>query len=257
MRALCSAHIAVVNRVIRPYRLSTYDYFAYEVSPWDVPIWFVVPHGGPLLRVSMFDYADWDFKPHMFKGNAESEYELIDLDAFRSSLEAESGEGEIELLDALNFMERGDYSGAVRRVATALEAVVEAALKRELQKLYPEAEVVKKLEASKNDYPGRVRQYQKLSLRQLPEFLDREMDATRDLRHRIVHRAYRIPFAERGQAQRSVDTGRWIYNWFEESPERNAVREKKVALRSLGRNLPVFDATITQSGVIVHGFGEI
>jgi hypothetical protein len=41
LTSFCAAHIEIVNRLIQQYRLSTYDYFAYEVSPWDVPIWFI------------------------------------------------------------------------------------------------------------------------------------------------------------------------------------------------------------------------
>src|SRR5664280_2460887 len=39
--SLCEAHIPVVNELIQRYRLQTYDYFPYEVSAWDVPIWYV------------------------------------------------------------------------------------------------------------------------------------------------------------------------------------------------------------------------
>jgi hypothetical protein len=34
---LCRAHIPVISKLIQAYRLATYDYFAYEVAPWDVP----------------------------------------------------------------------------------------------------------------------------------------------------------------------------------------------------------------------------
>jgi vacuolar-type H+-ATPase subunit C/Vma6 len=54
-------------------------------------------------------------------------------------------------MDSLNFMERGDYSGAVRRITTAIEAQTEAALRQELLKRYSPAEVDTRLEQSKND----------------------------------------------------------------------------------------------------------
>src|SRR5208283_3767215 len=38
---LCSAHIPVINKLIQTYRLATYDYFAFEVAPWDVPQWTI------------------------------------------------------------------------------------------------------------------------------------------------------------------------------------------------------------------------
>ncbi len=37
----CRAHIQVINKLIQQYRLATYDYFAYEISPWDVPVWWL------------------------------------------------------------------------------------------------------------------------------------------------------------------------------------------------------------------------
>ena len=35
-------------------------------------------------------------------------------------------------MDALNLMQRGDYSGAVRRVTTAIEVAVEAAVEQDV-----------------------------------------------------------------------------------------------------------------------------
>lgn len=39
--ALCASPVPVVNEVILRNRLATYDFFPFEVSPWDVPVWFV------------------------------------------------------------------------------------------------------------------------------------------------------------------------------------------------------------------------
>lgn len=52
LASLCEAHLPVVNDLIQRYRLATYDYFAYEVSPWDVPVWTVdAPSGGVTIRL--------------------------------------------------------------------------------------------------------------------------------------------------------------------------------------------------------------
>jgi hypothetical protein len=53
-------------------------------------------------------------------------YELVDGARVQEHLLIVETPGELELLDAVNLMERGDYSGAVRRVTTAIEVVVEA-----------------------------------------------------------------------------------------------------------------------------------
>ena len=41
LNSFCMAHIEVINQLVQHYRLSTYDCFAYEINPWDVPVWFL------------------------------------------------------------------------------------------------------------------------------------------------------------------------------------------------------------------------
>jgi hypothetical protein len=165
---------------------------------------------------------------------------------------AEASAGELELLDAVNLMERGDYSGAVRRIITAIEAELESVLRDELRKQYPEAEVCARLHASQNDFPGRLRQYQKLSGRKMHNADREDLETTRALRHGIVHEGKRISYAQRGRAQRAVDTGRWIFNWLENQSKRADRREKQLALRSLRRHFSIYEAEITSDGVVVH-----
>ncbi len=249
--ALCEAHFEVVNRVVQSYRLSTYDYFPYEVSPWDIPVWWVVVPAG-FVRVVLFNYADWDRKPRIGRmGGPTETYSLIEPAALQQATRQDADASELELLDALNRMEHGDYTGAVRRITTAIEAMVEWVLRSELLKLYSEAEVEEKLHASRNDFPGRARQYEKLSGRQLDAILRQELEDTRSLRHEIVHRGLRISFRDRGRAQRSVDTGRWTFNWFENRPGRARLRETRIGTRSIGRHMSLFDAEITSEGVVV------
>jgi len=60
-----------------------------------------------------------------------------------------------------------------------------------------------------------------------------------------------------------VDTSRWIFNWFENDQARGEIREKRIAFRSLGRDLyaGVFRPRITPEGVVLspieapEGFG--
>ncbi len=126
LQAYCSAHLEVVNRVLQAYRLATYDFFPYEVSPWDVPIWLVKSRG-LAAYVPLVPYAIWDHKPHGLTRDpsATERYQLIDPRDLAACLQHPSSPGEFELLDAMNLMERGDYSGAVRRVTTAIEVLVE------------------------------------------------------------------------------------------------------------------------------------
>jgi hypothetical protein len=217
--SLCEAHIPVINELVNRYRLLTYDYFAYEVSAWDIPIWHV--RGGTLghFAVPLFDYLSIDGRPKIYpkfmKTDATEEeredFYLLELttgDQLEGTTSASASPGEMDLLDARNLMERGDYSGAIRRTTTAIEVLVEYVLKVELSQQYDPNTVEAKLNASKTDFPGRLRQWQKLSGVALPEGIIRSIEETRTLRHEVVHEGRRLTYAERGLAQRLTDSGR-------------------------------------------------
>lgn len=238
--SLCEAHIPVLNEVIQRYRLITYDYFAYEVSAWDVPVWYL-KQSGRGYRAVLLPYREWDSKPKIFGEPATpgglptfQEFEWAKPADLESVATADASPGEFDLLDARSLMERGDYTGAVRRTTTAIEAVIGAKLEEELSKKYDVGEVAKKLEASQNDVPGRIRQWRKLSKSAISQHLFDEFEKTRQVRHAIVHRAERLAFNDRGRAQRMVDTGRWLYNLIEGKPERAKLRDYGV-LKSVGR----------------------
>lgn len=147
-------------------------------------------------------------------------------------------------------MERGDYTGAVRRTATAVEAVVAWALMNELVRRHGEAEATRRLQQSENDFPGRLRQWRKLARPNIGQQLFDELETTRQLRHDIVHRGRRIAHQERGKAQRAVDTGRWLYNKIEAMPDRTSLRDRDV-LKSVGRVAlaPRFPETVGVDGI--------
>jgi hypothetical protein len=252
IQSFCEAHLELINYLIQHYRLSTYDFFAYEVSPWDIPIWFVKSDIVD-LSIILLDYAEWDEKPIIHESDGSQErYKLIEPDELKSSMLRQSSAGEFELLDALNLMERGDYSSAIRRVTTAIEAQLEFILRQQLLKKFSPEEVEIGLKASENDFTGRLRQYLRLSKRKIPKILSEELNTTRAIRHLIVHTGLRISFNNRGIAQKAIDTGRWIFNWLENQPVRSTAREKRLGLRSLGRHFTLFDAEILDTGVKVH-----
>lgn len=268
---LCRAHIPVVNKLIQGYRLAAYDYFPYEVSPWDVPFW-LVERDTKSLRSWLVPYREWDFKPKGFatpfdeilkKVQAGEKldpptlpYKFIEEADFQNRISLAAAPGEVELLDSLNLMERGDYSGAVRRITTALEVIVESVVSKAVELAEGKKSAAKFLKDTETNFRRRVEKYEHLSGRTLSIGLRREMFATRNLRHGIVHKGYRIGPSERGRAQRAVDTGRWTYNWFENNKERFDVREKKIAFRGLGRDIAagIFPTKITPEGVVVSMF---
>lgn len=173
--------------------------------------------GCGLLSI-LVPYKEWDVKPQIVEpqpsapdGRKSTEFELATLATLSATPSSRATPGEFDLLDARSLMERGDYTGAVRRIVSALEAVVEWALRNEFLKRYPAADVDLRLKKTENDAPGRFRQWRRVTKAQIGEFELDEYEATRSIRHDIVHRARRLEPSERGRAQRSVDTGSWLY----------------------------------------------
>jgi hypothetical protein len=233
----------------------TYDYFAFEVSPWDVPQWLIERDGGSVSSI-LVPYRTWDYKPEVFNtpGSPAVPYQLIKGADLCIGISTVGTPGEFDLMDALNLMERGDYSGAVRRISTAIEAVVAAVAFDQVEIAEGTQKAKKFLKDTQMDFPRRIKKYEKLSKRKFPESLQEDLVAIRLLRNRIVHQAYRINSGELGLAQRSVDTGRWIFNWFENDTAKRNLREKRIGFRSLGRepDVGIFPTKITPNGVEVY-----
>ncbi|MGN7150369.1 hypothetical protein ACTHQ6_15400 [Arthrobacter sp. SAFR-179] len=260
LATLCEAHIPVLNDLIQRYRLATYDYFPYEIAPWDVPVWQVIAPGG-MISIRLLPYSEWDRKPvihdqdkTMDPDAAATSFRFTDPGTVSAIDPSQATPGEFELLDARSLMERGDYTGAVRRCVTAIEAVVEHALRIELNKKFSVADVEKKLEASQTDFPGRFRQWQKLSSTAISEQVDTTFSATRKIRHQIVHQGLRLTHADRGRAQMFVDNARWLFNAIENKPDRTALREKPFVLRDVGRGpiVPRFGVIVDANGMRVE-----
>jgi hypothetical protein len=163
------------------------------------------------------------------------ELEFATCEELSATSAADATPAELELLDGRALMERGDYTGAIRRTTTALEVVVGIALETELARHFDAPTVAEKLKASQNDFPGRLRQWQKLAGVKLSEPDLNAIERIRDLRHEIVHRGRRLTYEERGFAQMCVDTSRWVFNRIEGNPTRAQLRETKDVLRSIGR----------------------
>lgn len=251
---LCRAHIPVLNRLIQDYRLATYDYFAFEVAPWDVPSW-MLEHRGRSVTTVLLPYKEWDRKPRLVDGDGgETVYELISHQNLAANMQSPISPGELELMDALNLMQRGDYSGAVRRVMTAIEVVVEAAVEQAMGAQTGEGDAARFLRKTRMRFFDRVEKYEAVTGRTFPTALRKQLDRTRKLRHTIVHDGYRISVSDRGAAQQSVDTGRWIFNWFENNESRAKLRETRLALRATGRDMDagVFPHDFTDAGIVIQ-----
>jgi hypothetical protein len=153
-------------------------------------------------------------------------------------------------------MERGDYTGAVRRTVTAIEAVLRSALVHELEKRFSPAEAEERASRTDNDFPGRLAQWRRLAQPPISQTEFDEFESTRKIRHQIVHRGLRLTHQDRGRAQRAVDTGRWLYNKIEGQPERARIRDFGV-LKSVGRaTLAVrFPSVLDRDGITLRPLG--
>jgi hypothetical protein len=189
----------------------------------------------------LMPYKGWDFRP-VIVGDGKTpggdpsltQFEWTSSADIESVSSSDASPGEFDLLDARSLMEHGDFSGAVRRTVTAIEVLVAEKLLLELQKKYPPGVAEEMIKKTENDFPGRFRQWAKLSKAPISEPMVASFSDTREIRHRIVHRGLRLTSNDRGRAQRAVDTGRWLYNLIEDRPDRVKVRETGV-LKSVGR----------------------
>ena len=262
--SLCEAHIPVVNELIQRYRLVTYDYFAYEVSAWDVPVWYV-KYRDAGYRTLLMPYKEWDTKPVIIEDGAAPgdpprtrPFEWAQTDSLSTASSGRASPGEFDLLDARSLMERGDYTGAVRRTVTAIEAGLRWALVRELQKTFPLEEAEARAARTDNDFPGRLAQWRRLARPQISQQEFDEFDTTRQIRHEIVHKGRRLTHEERGLAQRAVDTGRWLYNKIEGNAARAKLRDYGT-LKSVGRAALAFrfPAVVNSSGISLIPLSEV
>jgi hypothetical protein len=222
MRAFCEGHLAVVNRLIATYRWLTYDHFASTVTLWDLPVWWIVK-GPSALNLIVYPYGGLDAKPILVdeQTGAERPLSLIDAAGLDAAGTPPMASGEPDLLDALNLVERGDYPGAVRRLADALEAL--------LGRRSP-ADVVERM-------PDAEERWQEI----------------RALRDAVTADEAPTSFTA-DRVERSIEAGRRLFNALEAKPDREAVREGRVVERSFGRHAltRVFTGEVTSEGVVVR-----
>jgi tetratricopeptide (TPR) repeat protein len=236
----------------------SYDRFAYEVDSWDVPVWYL-KHAGRGFRAILHPYKTFDAKPvisepgerpgepdqvHEFEWATLADVSLVDS--------ATATPGEFELLDARSLLERGDYAGSIRRVATAIESEVAWAMLNELKKSFPPDDAQRRLSETDYNFPKRLRKWRELAHPSISEFLFEELKRTRDLRDQIVHEGRRLTQEDRGTVTRSLDTARWLFNQIENKPERTYLREHG-ALKSAGSIAMTirFPSTLGTDGIVL------
>lgn len=239
LASLAEAHLPVVNELIQRYRLATYDYFAHELSPWDVPVWTVIGerYGGRLTH--LMPYSLWDLPPVIYDLEGKpGPLHYAEREALNEPAAKRAGPGEFELLDARSCMERGDYTGAVRRTVTAIEVLVRTLRLEQLRAQHAgdEAAALRELELTNNKFPKRLKDWSETAGKEISKRQSADLKDIRDWRNRIVHDGERVNFDEVDRAQHLVDLGRWLFNYIEDRPERARFRDTDVR-KSFGRRV--------------------
>jgi hypothetical protein len=228
---LCSlafAHIPFLNQLITSYRAVSFDPFAFEVSEWDVPTWYV-QFGDAQIQVALVPYWSTDTYPAVsaLRSTGAEAYIAASKEAVQAQAIEEVMPGKLELLDALSLYHRGRFGDAVRSAVTAIEVILEAQLYTLLrqQEGYGDEEAERRLAETRNSFHDRLRDYEKVSQRRLPSpmvswlptingvRLKQELGWVRELRHKVVHEGVRVDIFADIQMQRAIETMTWLFRW--------------------------------------------
>ena len=261
-QSLTFAHIPLLNKLITAYRAASVDPYAFEVSEWDIPVWWIKVDRSWILS-NLVPYWGTDKFPatvEMGTGKETPVYVATD-EEIQKQIDHEFPAGKLDILDAWSFFYRGRFAEAIRSAVTAIEVNVEAQLKTLLMdKTGSEEKVNRILNESKKSFNDRVILFERLSRRRLPgPFVDvlpwinglrlkGELEAVRSLRHKVVHEGIRIDIFMRGTATRAVETMQWLFDWLvgEENTEK---RRTNYTIYSGIRGRILLDFEYTTSGV--------
>jgi hypothetical protein len=219
-------------------------------------------------RISLVPYADLDSFPQQIS-TARNSHEPIHLSTgaeVQAALISGELPGDDELLDAWALYYRGRFGDAIRSLVTSIEVVLEANFKAALiAKGLTTEQVNIRLEKSFNNFEVRLSEYLNFTHQRMPGpllsilpwingiRLKWELDATRHLRHQIVHAGLRLDGSLRGPLMRAMETTSWLFNWFrKDSPIHLTGNQKHSALKGsmLGLN-DMLDCMCTYEGVVV------
>ncbi|ELP32046.1 hypothetical protein [Rhodopirellula baltica] len=241
MAALAYAHLPFVNRVISSYRSTSFDPFAFEVSEWDLPVWYIESES-EFCVVGIMPYHSIDSPPSVAAFGSEDQhpYFSTNVGEVQAQCERELAPGKLQILDAKSLLIRGRYAESIRSAVTAIEVAVEARLVGLLrQSGRSDEEVYDELDDTKMNFFERMRRLQILLGRRVPGphvFSDwmnddpecpllapylngvrllRELSWVRQIRHDVVHRGVSISIFDRGPALRAVETMTRLFQWLD------------------------------------------
>jgi hypothetical protein len=267
LQSLAYAHIPFLNKMITSYRITSRDPFAFQVSQWDVPVWFF-KHNGKLVRISLMPYWDQDWYPTIgkFTGGDRSPIYTTSRDAVVTQVETDIVPGMLEILDARSLLYRGYLDDAVRSVVTAIEVVLEARISRLLRdKGWTEQQIQDHLKKTWNNFDERLTDYERISGTRVPGpilspipyingiRLRSELHEVRNLRHRIVHEGLRVDSRSRGPMLRAIETMTWLFDWLSWEEGKAEDRAKQYVFFEMvrGKHIPRYSTRYCDSGVVV------
>ena len=263
LSALATAHIPFLNKLITSYRSTSLDPYAFEVSEWDVPVWYVT-RGETLVWIGLMPYWNNDTFPELNRGGTTEPFVATTLEEVQAQAATDVAPGKLELLDAYSLMYRGRFGDAVRSAVTAIEVAVEAQLTKLLKdKGFSDEQIATRLEETRNSFFERIQDYEQLSQKRLPGplihevpyingiRLRAELDWVRNLRHEVVHEGIRVDIFERGTALRAVETMSWLFEWLSWQDEHGPKDSRNYIFFSMLRGQPYLAFDYTKEGVRV------
>jgi len=267
LQSLAYGHVPFLNRLITDYRIASRDPFAFQVSQWNVPVWFA-EHNDKLIRVCLLPYSDNDWYPTLrrLEGGERSHFYAANPHAVEVQARADVAPGTLEILDAQSLMYRGYVADAVRSAVTAIEVALEWQITKLLSHNgQTEQQIQSRLAESWNDFDERVADYERISgtripgpvLSCLPHIngirLKSELSRVRTLRHRIVHEGLRVDSQSRGPMIRAIETMMWLFHWlsWEEGKAQEKSRSYVYFEMMRGMSVPRYSVKYRDSGVIV------
>jgi hypothetical protein len=267
LQSLAYAHLPLLNHLVTSYRIASRDPFAFQVSPWDVPVWFA-EHNGRLARISLMPYrdADWYPVPGRFAGVDKSGFYGATADSIEAQLREDVAPGMLEVLEARSLLYRGRVEDAVRSAVTAIEVALEAQIRKLLAaKGWTEQQVETRMATTWNDFDERLADYERISGMRVPGpilscipyingiRLKSELSGVRRLRHKIVHEGLRVDSHSRGPMLRAVETMTWLFYWLSWEPGKAQDTSRNYVFFEMmrGMHIPRYSVSYRDSGVVV------
>lgn len=213
-----------INNFIKHYRAVSFDQMVYEISGWDISFFLFKINDTPFI-ISPYDYLTWNSLPIIDDGKEIKIFYLIEN--FSEAFWARKKIGglqphELELLDAYNFKNRGDYKSALRRAVTAFEIMIDNLIINTLI-----GAGVNRKEAEDNVYYKNVNWKDKKTLfeKTLGFTLESRIpflsvvEKAKNKRNDIVHRGKAINNTEHGQIRMFIDHIRFALNLLENNED--------------------------------------